>query len=453
VEPVVVVVDDLGGGRSRDEEPLVARPKAMPRLVRAALLLSSAYVALSAACLLLGSCAKEVTPALSWALLSAGLLGLALTASTELESAWPALWAWTDAALGLGLAFVWTLGRSEPYVLLLLLASASLGACQKTEARPTVALLAAAAALAMGAAGLAPLMMAFVFAYASVKPASKTFSPAHVLSLAGIGLLESALGPAGFVALVALQLLLVPIELELRPEFLIGSGLAADASPLLALPSHSSAAVTGSAAVALSASAGLWPGVVLGYLLLCGVPPAGVGLVAAGALTAEFFGPFAAQALHRATGSLLLTNLVAFWMLALSTPPALAALIVSDDDVSWTKAALVSVSCVWFRGCASALDACEQELLSERVVAESQSGAERERRGLILATLAVSSLLGAGVLRALPNTRGFEALALSATVVTFLCAGLFSVWFANNHALGRFRVVDGSGRELIRVSG
>lgn len=188
-----------------------------------------------------------------------------------------------------------------------------------------------------------------------------------------------------------------------------------------------------------------------------------IGLIASLYLTADACGSIiVAPRVHVwMDRSLLRTGLVFFWCLALFALPA--ALVLSEPGHELTRPfeftaqlILFSLSCVLWVGASSAARRVVNKLVSEWTVLGGgySNFAGPEQRWTSAAAKAVSALLCAYA----ATERGIDLfvvqVAVSVSVIcSFLAALLYTFWYARNDIFGAFRVVDGEGRELLRISG
>jgi len=399
----------------------------------------------------------------------ASVLGLTVVNATWRDDVDAGLspWMWsamdTSQRMAVPLAWVSLSPDASKYLLALLVSVSTLDQWHLFEPRPALAMVAALVSLVLASTGssaddgnatyAAAALLASCATYALCKPPSPALAR-QTLCFTYIGVVFAALGArAGVFNLALLIGVLLPLEFASPTDFLFFS---LEGPAFFEWPMHATAGATASASLVMSCRAALSPsGVVCGYLR--GANPVALSAVFALALFAKLHaGPVTARHLNRSSGSLMLTNLVFFWLCFGLAATLLLVVVVSAASSSMNDgvtAALVAGCVVVFEGAASALNASEEELLRERTLLAVRAAAERQRQGVILTLTQVSGVLGAVVLAHLDSwSQGLEALAAASALCTGAAAVGFSFWYVQNR-LGSFRVVDQEGRLLLSVTG
>jgi len=284
--------------------------------------------------------------------------------------------------------------------------------------------------------------------------------------LAAVLVAFSVSSEATLVLIVAFECLTSPVFAYSLPEK-IGSGVVGatvHGTADLAMPSHRAAVVVGAIALASTASVGLNPAVISAYIYSQSTEDlAKLGLMFAFTKWAELLGPAVANKVHHETGSLLKTGLIAFWCSALAISPAILVFSIqgfksgtkSDQgDAMWysfgVKEIVLGSGCVLWAGAFSALIAVENRIVAEWSTAQDPVAEQRAMCAIAIMAAASANLLV--LTSSLPEIHVVITATLFGLVSAVLGAAVYTIWFARNDR-GPWRLVDGEGRELLRVTG
>ena len=228
------------------------------------------------------------------------------------------------------------------------------------------------------------------------------------------------------------------------------------------MPTHRAAVVVGGVALVSTAYTGLNPAVLSAYIYAQSSRDlAKLGVMFAFGPFVDIWGPAIMDAIHKETGSLLKTGLIAFWFSALAIMPIVMVLTIyktksnNDDDENnaWyslhVKEGIIMGTSLLWRGAFAALASVENRIVSEWSVAQDSVA---EQRAMCAIAILVSSLANVTLAAAIPVSAAVTISILFALVCCFLGATCYTIWFAKNDR-GPWRLVDGEGRELLRVTG
>jgi hypothetical protein len=222
---------------------------------------------------------------------------------------------------------------------------------------------------------------------------------------------------------------------------------------IMTMPSHRATVVVGSVALCSMAVLGMSPVIIASFIYLKAPQDfLKLGLVFSfSQITAEF-GVNVANRIHRNTGSLLRTGLILFWLCSLATVPVVFSYLGGIiSNIALKEIIMLLCSATW-TGAFTGLQAVENKIASEWTVGREQNDAKLEQRGLCSLAIIVCSFTDVMLASSLSSSRAIAISALFVAFCSLLGAGCYTVWFTENNR-GPWRLVDGEGRELLRVTG